>query len=1664
MHTSLTITTPPDRIAPPAKTTSLSDAKYKCHTCDFTTNRLNVIVLHSKTHSTRPTPPARVLPVIAPLLVSKIFEPIAHGDRQCNQLLIDSDDDTITTTTTTESNPKTPEKRQTDDTSIMPPKSPEKKAKIDVKTSLLADWDDSDDETAIAPIADTVNTTNVDVVEAIPLSPTTISAASSSTVVTTTSTTTTAPAALSSPPIPSTSRAAAANHKDTATLKYRNIPKKDRRNIIFENFSITDASTSSSSANEDVGGPIILLDSEDDTIGSPTKNRKSSKTDDIDNNKIIIAAMDAVTIENKNHTETNCVNASKTEEMTPDVTKTIETPSTNAIESSANNDAVITKATDNEIPINPPSINEENPPKSNEEISRRSKKFKKDTKEMQQRKKKQKELDSQKNALNALAITDPMPQQETIVSDDVTSIELKPVIITDITEDAAENSCSAEQNVAAVANDDLNLSVEEIKIEPSELSNVNGNASAAITINDDDSLDERIGEIVNDNNLAGTNIIFKEETLEEQLTRPISVIDATESSSLSTDYVNASADNIKVETCEDIEAYVNSTYESNDNNTELNVEGETVPIVAFTPPPLNSTQLEPTVAEDVVNDKQGDDEEPANQAKTDSAKPSSSDANPDDNDTAHKSTAELSSTNDSLNGGALSISSGGSTTSTPDKSSESLSRNAEAIFAFTEDEVEELPKTLSRRKRRCLPPGKVFELDTIDNIEAQRRQDEEKEEAERLSILEKQKEADDQKLTANIDNLLSSIVAPAVPDMPITNFPERRAEKYPEKLMATSQKDDDDPRPDSGGGGGGGGNSNSNSNNPSLPPKERNKRIFKSRNRSESSMTTATATATTATSSSSDSCQLSSDDVALRSPTQQQLSPTDLNKKRIRKIKPLNETASTATSESVADCIASTNQSDLMIAHALLNLPLQSLSADNLPTQIMDEMEVEENADRNSWTKSNNADVVGKKDSDEHVIAADDSTSDKMPSLVCKIPIVCSDFSQITASEENDMLATTPTTVQEIDPSEMELSTPPQSIESNQIKKIRMQRKRKSESSSEDRSTSSLSKRSHMTTTTTATTADELTSPTIYDDDNTNKPITIEGQFIIDDANASKQMQLILSSTNDNEDSPAYLIGRQLINATSHTATNSIIDTAKMLSSPTAADFSMPIDATTIISNQITLLQQQQQKELQQQMSSRRVPKMIINKSNLTIVGQVPHQPDIIPHVVSDDHNHVDKNNVQPTLPPVQETKQQIAAAKRRKTTPTRKKSDLYHQKQIGTDGQGKPVYARVRNVQPVQKPPPTNSFISKWAQKVPVTGGSNSAITTTTTTCGRIDVNNQLSQKPNQSSTHSSHQPLQTITASSSAAAAATATHMLMLKRTLSQSEAIASTSALPSSISRTTAPVKSTTTTIIPTRSPKKSDSRELIRLTQEEYMEMERLGYIEDRGNGKVLTSNGYREYNKNKRLAAVAKNSPLSTTAQKSKQINRSQTAAATAAAAAAAMTQHKHDIEQASFSRNISGFSISSSESSSSSSSPSHHGGDESTTTKPLSTPSRVAGAETSDNISSDDETVNATQPAEEPKAIEAEQLVINGIQLPNDETLFAVLGDMFGETSHPKAYYLCRLNEFGMVERVIEQPLFSMDDQEHNENEQLTLTLPNGNLLQGCEVLQSPEKVSFVLN
>ncbi|XP_055326946.1 mucin-17 isoform X2 [Sitodiplosis mosellana] len=126
----------------------------------------------------------------------------------------------------------------------------------------------------------------------------------------------------------------------------------------------------------------------------------------------------------------------------------------------------------------------------------------------------------------------------------------------------------------------------------------------------------------------------------------------------------------------------------------------------------------------------------------------------------------------------------------PTKSDSDPSKIEMDCFDFKEEE-DEVPQTLNRRKRRCLPPGKVFELQTIDKLEEMRKQEEEK--AKRLKLEPDDKET----IIANV----------SLDDAKNTSMDECTT---PEK----QQKDDDvkDSK--------------------ALPPKERGKRIFKSRNRS----------------------------------------------------------------------------------------------------------------------------------------------------------------------------------------------------------------------------------------------------------------------------------------------------------------------------------------------------------------------------------------------------------------------------------------------------------------------------------------------------------------------------------------------------------------------------------------------------------------------------------------------------------------------------------------------------------------------------------------------------------------------------------------------------------------------------------------------------------------
>lgn len=141
-------------------------------------------------------------------------------------------------------------------------------------------------------------------------------------------------------------------------------------------------------------------------------------------------------------------------------------------------------------------------------------------------------------------------------------------------------------------------------------------------------------------------------------------------------------------------------------------------------------------------------------------------------------------------------------------------------FDFKEDEEEEMPKALNRRKRRCLPPGKVFELETIDKLEEIRKKEEDQ--AKRF------------KLVSDENGVKEIIVAAATATATTaTTAIEKAVIESPDLIEATIQiskpqidNSVDDSAIDRGG------KEDDVKENRTLPPKERGKRIFKSRNRS----------------------------------------------------------------------------------------------------------------------------------------------------------------------------------------------------------------------------------------------------------------------------------------------------------------------------------------------------------------------------------------------------------------------------------------------------------------------------------------------------------------------------------------------------------------------------------------------------------------------------------------------------------------------------------------------------------------------------------------------------------------------------------------------------------------------------------------------------------------
>lgn len=109
----------------------------------------------------------------------------------------------------------------------------------------------------------------------------------------------------------------------------------------------------------------------------------------------------------------------------------------------------------------------------------------------------------------------------------------------------------------------------------------------------------------------------------------------------------------------------------------------------------------------------------------------------------------------------------------PDKSTDT-SKDIDC-FTFTEEEEEEIPKVLKRRKRRSLAAGKVFELFSIDKLEEQRRQEEE-------DALRVEKEESNRKLQQEINDLLSSADVPIPQNYtPVKKINEQFSERPNEK-------------------------------------------------------------------------------------------------------------------------------------------------------------------------------------------------------------------------------------------------------------------------------------------------------------------------------------------------------------------------------------------------------------------------------------------------------------------------------------------------------------------------------------------------------------------------------------------------------------------------------------------------------------------------------------------------------------------------------------------------------------------------------------------------------------------------------------------------------------------------------------------------------------------
>ncbi|XP_022131153.2 uncharacterized protein LOC111004430 [Pieris rapae] len=132
----------PSKSIPSSSTPTMSSSGiYACHSCPFSTSRLNVLILHNKTHSTTFTPyiptPIKKKPLkTSRSLKSASATPKSSKPRKPRQDKIDKETD------------KKGQKRDAENNGIDNNLPYAKKVKTDaeIKSSLLADWDDGDED------------------------------------------------------------------------------------------------------------------------------------------------------------------------------------------------------------------------------------------------------------------------------------------------------------------------------------------------------------------------------------------------------------------------------------------------------------------------------------------------------------------------------------------------------------------------------------------------------------------------------------------------------------------------------------------------------------------------------------------------------------------------------------------------------------------------------------------------------------------------------------------------------------------------------------------------------------------------------------------------------------------------------------------------------------------------------------------------------------------------------------------------------------------------------------------------------------------------------------------------------------------------------------------------------------------------------------------------------------------------------------------------------------------------------------------------------------------------------------------------------------------------------------------------------------------------------